>query len=177
MSDLYDRITGERGAFERLLARLPGFSGYLDNKARRAADRMVRDYVADQVSERINRFVRIEKSLLDAGGLSYMSKTSSVKARMQLYRDRVKAAAPGYSGFFAEIKIGPEQLESLYMFDELQIRFADQFQSGLDELEQAAASGSGIDEALASLDRMAVEANEAFSKREDMITGLGTTRS
>jgi hypothetical protein len=63
------------------------------------------------------------------------------------------------------------------MFDELQIRFADQFQSGLDELEQAAASGSGIDEALASLDRMAVEANEAFSKREDMIAGLGTTRS
>ncbi len=172
MSDLYDRITGETGTFERLLARLPGFSGYMDNKARRAADRMVRDHVADQVSERINRLVQIEKLLLDAGGLSYMSKTSGIKTRMQHYHDRVKAGAPGYSGFFAEIKIGPEQLESLYMFDEQQIRFADQFQSGLDALEQAVAGQSGIDEALAALDQMVVEANEAFSKRDDLITGL-----
>lgn len=172
MSDLYNRITGERGSFERLVARIPGFKGYLDNKARRTADRMVRDYVADRISERINRLVDIEKRLLDAGGLSYMSKTSAVKARIQMYRDRVAAAAPGYSGFFAEIKIGPEQLESLYMFDELQIRYADQFEESLNGLDEAVASNSGIDEALGALDRLATEALEAFGKRDDVITGL-----
>jgi hypothetical protein len=175
MSDMFARISGERGAFERLLMRIPGFEGYLDNKARRSADRMVRDYIADRLAERINRLAEIERTLLDSGGLSYMSKTNAVKTRMQLYHDRVKTAAPGYSGFFADIDIGPEQLETIYMFDELQIKYADQFQTALDALAQSAADKTGIDEAIAALDRIAVEANESFSKRDDLLTGFGNS--
>lgn len=172
MSDLYNRISGERGSFERLLMRLPGFGGYLDNKARRTADRMVRDYIADRIAERIDRLADIERTLLDDGGLSYMSKTNAAKTKIQLYHDRVKTASPGYSGFFAEIKIGPEQLESLYMFDELQIKYADQLQEKLDALAQAVANKSGIDEAVAAVGALADEASAAFAKREDLITGL-----
>lgn len=175
MSDLYARISGERGSFERLLMRIPGFEGYMNNKARRSADRMVRDYVADRLSERINRLAEIEKTLLDSGGLTYMSKTNAVKTRMQHYRDRVKTAAPGYSGFFADIDIGPEQLETIYMFDELLIKYADQFQTALDALEQAVTNKSGIDEAIAVLDRLGGEANESFSKRDDLLIGFGNS--
>ncbi len=175
MSDLYNRISGERGAFERLLMRLPGFGGYLDNKARRTADRMVRDYIADRIAERINRLAEIEKSLLDDGGLSYMSKTNAAKAKIQMYHDRVKTAAPGYSGFFAEVKIGPEQLESLYMFDELQIKYADQLQEKLDALAEAVSSKAGIDEAITAVGTLADEARAAFAKRDDLITGLSNS--
>ncbi|MBI5671491.1 MAG: hypothetical protein HZC41_26160 [Chloroflexi bacterium] len=175
MSDLYQRISGERGSLERLLMRLPGFEGYLDQKARRSADRMVRDYIAARLDERIDRLAEIERKLLDSGGLSYMSKTNAVKTRMQLYRDRVKTAAPGYSGFFADVEVGPEQLETIYMFDELQIKYADQFQTALAALEQAVTNNAGIDEALAAVDRVTAEANEAFAKRDDLLTGLGSS--
>lgn len=175
MSDLYSRISGERGSFERLLMRIPGFEGYMNNKARRSADRMVRDYIADRLSERINRLAEIERVLLDAGGLSYMSKTNAVKGRMQLYHDRVKTAAPGYSGFFADIEVGPDQLETIYMFDELQIKYSDQFQTALDTLAQAVSDKAGIDEAITALDRLAGEANESFSKRDDLLTGLSNS--
>lgn len=172
MSDLYNEITSGRGSFERLLMRLPGFEGYLNNKARRTADRMVRDYIADQLTERLNRLAEIEKTLLDSGGLSYMSKTNSAKTKWQIYRDRLKAAAPGYSGFFAEIEIGPEQLETLYMFDELQIQYADKFQAALDVLAGAVSKKEGIEAAIADLEQLATEANEAFSKRENAITSF-----
>lgn len=172
MSELYDQIVSDRGSFERLLARIPGFRGYIDKAARRTADRMIRDHVADLLTQRINRLVVLEKRLLDNNGLSYMSKTNSVKTKLQTYRDRVKAAAPGYSGFMEAVKIEAEELERLYSFDEAQLRYADRFAEALDALESAISSNSGIEEAIASLDQLTIEANEVFSLREAVLTDL-----
>ncbi len=172
MSDLYEQIVSQRGSFERLIARVPGFRGYVDKGARRDADRMVRDYIADQLSQRINRLVQIERKLLDGGGLSSMSKTNSAKTKLQTYRDRVKAAAPGYSGFGEAVKVGDEELERLYSFDEALIRYIDKFDAALDALDQSVSSGEGVDEAIASLDQLTLEANDAFSLREDVLTNI-----
>src|SRR5690349_5875633 len=99
MSELYDQIVSQRGSFENLLARIPGFRGYIDKAARRTADRMLRDHVASVLTQRISRLTQIENKLLDNGGLSFMSKTAKVKTKMQTFRDRVESAAPGYSGW------------------------------------------------------------------------------
>src|SRR5664279_5407981 len=131
MSDLYNQIVNQRGSFENLVARVPGFRGYVDKSARRTADRMLRDHIADQLTQRINRLAQIERKLLDNGGLSFMSKTTNVKMKLQTFRDRVKTAAPGYSGFGEKIKVGAEELESIYSFDEALIRYADKLDEAL----------------------------------------------
>jgi uncharacterized phage infection (PIP) family protein YhgE len=172
MSELYDQIVRDRGSFERLLARIPGFRGYVDKAARRTADRMIRDAVADSLAQRIQRLVELENRLLDNGGLSYMSKTNSVKTKLQTYRDRVKAAAPGYSGFMEAVKIEADELERLYNFDEALMRYADRFGEALDTLDGAVQSKEGIDEAIANLNQLTIEANEAFSLRENVLTDL-----
>jgi hypothetical protein len=172
MSDLYDKIISQRGGFENLVAKIPGFRGYLDNKARRAADRMVRDHIADELSKRVNRFIDAEQKLLDGGGLSYMSKTNAVKSSLQHFRDQVKTAAPGYSGPFEEVKIAPDDLEKVYSFDEAMIRYIDQFDTALITLDEAAASKTGVEEALAAVDKVTTEASEAFSLRDDVLTQL-----
>lgn len=175
MSELYDRIVGQRGSLTRLAMRLPGFEGYLDNRARRTADRLLRDYLADEVHKRIDRFVKTERTLLDSGGLRYMTATSSLKTRMQLLHDRVKAAAPGYSGFFAEIKITEEVMERLYAFDEAQLAYLDKFDEAITSLEGAAAGAAGVTEAIQVLGDLVDEAHQAFALREDVIIGLGKT--
>jgi hypothetical protein len=172
MSDLYDRIVSQRGSLERLVARIPGFKGYQDKAARRKADRMLRDFIVGEIDKRVSRMVQIEKLVLDKAGLSYMSKTRSTKDKMQMYQDRLKAAAPGYSAMWAANKIGAEELEKLYSFDENQIRYADKFDKALDALEKAVSSKEGIDDALAALDQLAQEANDAFLLREDVLTNL-----
>lgn len=178
MSELYDKIIAQRGGFENLIARIPGFRGYLDNKARRAADRMIRDHLADQLSAQISRFVDVEKALLDGGGLAYMGKTNAVKTNLQHFRDRVKTAAPGYSGPFEQVKVTLEDLESIYSFDEVMFRYIDQFDEVIGALEGAASAKSGIDEALTTIDKLTREANQAFDLRDDILTqlskGLGT---
>lgn len=172
MSDLYDKIISQRGGFENLVAKIPGFRGYLDNKARRSADRLVRDHIADEYAARIDRFAKIEKTILDGGGLSYMSKTNAVKANLQHFRDLVKTAAPGYSGPFEQVKITPDDLEKIYSFDEAMIRYVDQLDAALNTLDTAAASKSGIDEALVGIDKVTAEAQQAFSLRDDVLTQL-----
>jgi hypothetical protein len=175
MSDLYDQIVSQRGSLERLATRIPGFGGYMDRGTRRTADRMVRDHIANALAQRINRFSQIEKTLLDGGGLQYMSETRSAKSRLQTLHDRIKAAAPGYAGMDDAIKIQEAELDKLYSFDEAIVRYVDKFDEGLNTLEQAASSKSGIEDAIAALDKLAIEANEAFSLREDVLTGLGKT--
>jgi hypothetical protein len=172
MSELYDRITSQPGSLERLIKRIPGFAGYLDKKARREADRLLRDHIADELSRRINRLSEIEKTLLDNGGLSYMSKTSSAKTKLQHFRDLVKTAAPGYSGIMEAIKIGPDEMDKLYSFDEALIAYADKFDGALNTLAKAAADKTGIDEAIAGLDALTIEANDAYTLRDDVLTNL-----
>jgi hypothetical protein len=172
MSDLYNQIMNDKGSLERLVGRIPGFKGYLDRAARRTADRMIRDHLAGKLQERINRMAQIEKMLLEGGGLAYMTKTSSAKTKLQTYHDRVNTAAPGYSGFFAAVKIESAELEMIYSFDELQMVYVDKFDEALDKLQTAVTSKEGIDEAIQELDTLTIEANESFSRRDDVLTNI-----
>ncbi|MDX2160543.1 MAG: hypothetical protein SF162_04375 [bacterium] len=183
MSDLYNKIVDQRGAFERLIARIPGFSGYLEKASRRTADRMMRDYVAGRVAQRVRRMADMERRLLDLkGGLLYMSKTARVKARIQLYHDKINAATPGYSGFMDAIKIEEAELERLYSFDEAQMRYVDQLDGALDKLDaaikvqagQASPDGAlSIDDALATVEAVIEEALQAYALRDEVIAQLG----
>jgi len=163
---------------QKLLARIPGFRGYTERADRRTADTMLRDHIAGELTKRINRFASIEKALIDSdGGLSHMSKSREAKTRLQTYRDRVAAAAPGYSGFFASVKVNEPELEKIYSFDEAQVRYLDRFDEALTQFENAVNSNEGVAATISALYDLANEANEAFSLREDVLTNLDKSLS
>jgi hypothetical protein len=170
--NLYNRITRDRGSLERLLARLPGFPGYKEMDARRQADELIRDHVTGKLREQLNRLTAIEKMLLDAGGLSYMTKTRSAKTKFQTFIDRIATDAPGYSGFFDAIKIGADDLQVVYAFDEALLDYVDSFSEKLDALQDAAVKNENVDEPIRELDMLTIEANQAYNLREDVLKGL-----
>ena len=170
--DLYSRIVRERGSMENLLARVPGFRGYMEMNARRQADRMMREHVAGQLRQQLSRLSTIEKLLLDGGGLSYMSKTRSAKTKFQTFIDRVATDTPGYSGFFDATKVGSDDLEVIYAFDQALLAYADQFKAKLDALQEAAGKNDGVDSAIRDLDALTIEANEAYSLRDNVLQGI-----
>ncbi|MCC6798904.1 MAG: hypothetical protein IT325_02230 [Anaerolineae bacterium] len=172
MDDLYARIVRERGKLESLVAKVPGFRGYMEMSARRQADRLIREHVVDQLKLQLNRLPTIEKALLDAGGLSYMSKTRSAKTKLQTFIDRVATDTPGYSGFFDAVKVDAEDLEVAYAFDRALLDYADKFKEKLDALQSAALRGEGVDEAIRDLDALTIEANDAYSLRDSVMKGI-----
>jgi hypothetical protein len=170
--DLYSKIVSNRGSVENLFARMPGFRGYMELSARRQADRMMRDHVAAQVRQQLNRLPTIEKTLLDEGGLAYMSKTRSAKTKFQTFIDRIATDSPGYSGFFDAAKIGADDLDVIYAFDEALLGYVDKFGEALDGLLVAAAKNEGVDDAIRALDALTIEANQAYSLRENVLNGI-----
>jgi hypothetical protein len=173
MSDLYNKIVNERGGFEKLLAKLPGFRGYMELNTRRQADRMIRDGVAAALRAQLNRLATAEKALLDAdGGLKYMSKTRSAKTKFQTFIDRIATDSPGYSPFFAANKITPEDLERIYAFDNALFDYTERFGTAIGALQDAATKSAGIDEAIAALDALTIEANEAYNLRENILKDI-----
>lgn len=175
MSTLYDRIIDQKGSLERLVARIPGFKGYHEKQARRTADRMLRDYIAGQLQDSIDRFIRVEKKVLDKMGLSYMTKTRDVKTIMQTYQNQVQTAAPKYDGMWAQIKIEAPDLERIYAFDEAQMRYVDQFNRAIDKVESSVGDEEAFESALDELEEIANEAQEAFKLRDDVIVRIGNS--
>lgn len=172
MSDLYDKIISQRGSLESLVAKIPGFRGYQEGAARRQADTMIRDHIAGEVDELVRKFTRLEKRILDSGGLRYMSKTREAKSKIQAYRDRIKTAPPKWSGMFAQVKVTNEDLEKIYAFDEAQMRYVDDMAVKIEAIENALKADVDIEDALYDLEDKAAEANEAFQMRDDVLLQL-----
>lgn len=171
-TNLYDRIIKQRGTMGNIGSKIPGYRGYQDAEVRRQADQLLREHIAAQLEQQFDRLPAIEKMLLDAGGLQWMSDTRALKAQMTTFVERIRTAARGYSGLFTNIKIGSEELEKLYAFDEAMLRYEDDFAAKMDALEQAAAANDGIAEAIAALSALVREADQAFALRKDVIVGL-----
>ena len=172
MSELYDKIVSERGSLERLVARIPGFKGYQDKTARRNANTMLRDYIAEQIALKVEKMVRIEKLILNNAGLSYMPRTRDAKRKVQMFHDKVKSQMPGYDGMWAQMKIEAEELEKLYAFDKAIISYVERIDLALDRLQEAASNNEGLDEAILAVESVASEAIEAYSMRDDVLTEL-----
>lgn len=173
MNDLFNKIVGDRGSIENLLSKIPGFRGYMEMSSRREADRTMRDHVAKQYEGQLTRYNSIQKDLVNAGGLALMDRAKSIHTRLETLRRRIATDTPGYSGFFASNKIGPEELERVYAFDEAMLRYTDEIAKKLDSLATAIGAGQGIEEAFAGLDATLTEANQAYDLRDDVFKGLG----
>ncbi len=175
MSDLYDKIVSQRGSLESLISKIPGFRGYMEMSGRREADRLIRDHLKVAFNGLVNRLVSIESDMVNQGGLLYMDRTKSIKTRLQNLQTRIATDTPGYSGFFAANKIGPDELEKIYAFDEAMGRYVDEIAIRLDSLTTAvAAGGAEIPTALSNLDAIILEAHQAYDLRETVLTDLGS---
>lgn len=173
MSDLFDLVKGERDVFKKLLSYIPGFSGYIERSNRRAADKILRDQAALKYSELADRARQLQKDVADAGQLDLLDEVDSLALKLRTFSDRIKTASYGYSGFFDAVKINEAELEKLYAFDTAFFLLADQISNGLDNLE-AAIGGDGLKAAIRAVDALARQANEAFDRRYEVITGSGT---
>lgn len=172
MSDLSEKILGQKGRLENIIMKIPGFKGYHEKEARRQADRMLRDYIAGEIDKRVSRLVRLENRILDKIGMAPLTQTRSAKTVLQHYHDRVKTAAPKYDGMWAQMKIGPTELDKIYSFDEAQIRYVEKFDEALDAVEAAIAAPDTLDAAVEALHAAATEAHDAFDLRDEVLTEL-----
>lgn len=170
MSDLFQKITDAKGMLEKLVDKIPGFHGYMEKEARREADKLLRDTIANRYGEQLDRVSMLQTQLISSGGLEYVDDLQDAATRLQRFMDMVKTAARGYSGFFDAVKVKEKELAKLYAFDNALLENTENVTKAVDALEAAVNENQGVAAAARKLTSLVAECNTTFERRKEVLT-------
>jgi len=168
--DLTERVEQDPNPLQKLMQAIPGFNGYVEREQRRGADKLLREFLADDIGGIIERLERIATDWAKAGELDYLDDLEEVSGRLNRAADNLRYADYGYSGFFDLVKIGEDELHRFYQYDLSLRSFIADIGEDVDALADVA--DDDIEDALADLDEDIDELNEMIEERENVATDL-----
>lgn len=168
MGDIYNHVVSQQDVFKKILSKLPGFKGYFERSDRRAADKLLRETIADRFQEQWVRLSAIQKDLLNAGNIEVLDDIESASIKLRTFVDRVRTAAYGYAGFFDAVKVNEAELTELYNYDLTLLNLVDAVSSAIDNLE-ASENSDGFPAAVRNMVQKAQDSIDAFNKRTEVM--------
>ncbi len=171
MSDILDRVTGEQDFIKKLLAKVPGFKGYIQRGDRRMSDKLLRDKVADEFETHYQRISGLQRDLISQGELGYIDDLEASVLKIRQFIDRVRTASYGYAGIFDAIKIKEEELDDAYKYDYALLAMSDEVGSAVDNVETSIGT-EGLDAAIRHLRSVSQQCVDAFNKRSEVLKGI-----
>jgi hypothetical protein len=170
MSDLFNRVTQDQDIVKKLMSKIPGFQGYIDRNNRRAADKMLREALANKFSEQYQRISTLQKDSIKAGDIENVDDLEEAAIKLRRFIDSVRTAAYGYAGFFDAIKINSDELATVYQYDLALLNSVDELTHAIDNVE-ASIGSDGLPAAIRNLRTVAQSAVDAFNKRSEIMIG------
>ncbi len=159
----------QRGWIETILRYIPGFRGYLEKEYRRDADRLYREYLAEQLRHARSALDRLGRQLVQQAQLDLLPELERITGRIDHLRSRIDGAVRGYSGFFDLVQITEETLDRVYAHDGALVNLC------YDLAQQTKALQPGAEDLQAQLDRIAArvdELHEQWDSRDHILQGL-----
>lgn len=169
MSDLFQKITDAKGLLEKIVGKIPGFSGYIEKEGRREADKLLRDTIAKRYGVELDRLAMLQTQLISSGGLEYVDDIQDAVTRLQRFVDLVKTAERGYAGFFDAIKVNETELAKLYAFDNALLENAGRVTEAVNGLETAVNNNEGVPSAARKVTALVAECNTTFERRKEVL--------
>lgn len=166
-----ESIKGSRGWMEKLVAAIPGFKGYVEKEARRDADKMLREHVAQLLEAQSRRMVEVQQQLVSEGKILLLDDMERAVNKLTALIDRIKTASYGYAGLFDALKVKEAELEALYTFDNSLITEAGKIGEAINSVEVAMSDAKGPAQAIKELTASVEAVRATWDKRENAITG------
>ncbi|MFH2038924.1 MAG: hypothetical protein ABIJ65_05760 [Chloroflexota bacterium] len=170
MGNLFDKVTGDQDIVKKLGSYIHGFKGYIERQNRRAADKLLRESVADRFEELWKRTSALQADLISQGGIAYIDDMEKAAIQLRTFVDKIRTATYGYSGFFDAVKINEDELAQLYAFDNAFFDAAEEIGRALDNLENTLNDETGLPAAIRNLITLARQATETFNRRYEVLT-------
>ena len=169
----------ERKGLSGMIAGLPGIEGYKQKEDRRAADKQLRDHIANKLTIEERRLLDVQGKLASKKRYTWLDDVDNVRAKLQLFIDRVKTASYGFGGLFDQGQVKETELDALIAFDQALDNQGDRVSEKIAALREAIAvkdkeeGDQAIEEALSVLDDLFNELNDTFRSRSDITKGSG----
>jgi hypothetical protein len=171
MTDMYQNVTDQMDPFTRLVAMVPGFSGYVKRENRRAADKIMRQAIATRFEELWKRISNVQADLVAAGKIEYVDDLEKAGIQIRTFTDKIRMAPRGYAGVFDAVKINEKELEQLYNFDLAFFDLAAEIGRGIDNVEASAADDAALPAAIRHIITLARQAVETYNRRAEVVAG------
>jgi hypothetical protein len=170
MTDMYQKVGDQMDPLTKLISLVPGFNGYVKRENRRAADKLIREAVANRFEELWKRLSNVQSDLVAAGKLEYVDDLEKAAIQVRTFVDKIRTAARGYAGVFDAVKINEKELEQLYNFDLDFFNLATELGRGIDNVEASTGDESALPAAIRHITSLARQAVETFNRRSETIT-------
>ncbi|MEA3326419.1 MAG: hypothetical protein U9R53_03820 [Chloroflexota bacterium] len=171
MSDIFDKVSGDQDFIKKILAKIPGFKGYIERGDRRMSDKLLRENVANEFETLYQRVSSLQRDLISQGEIGYIDDLEAAALKLRQFIDRVRTASYGYAGIFDAIKIKQEELEQVYQYDYALLALSGDVSSAIDNVETSIGT-EGLDAAIRNLTGISQQCVDAFNKRSDVMKGI-----
>ena len=169
--DFLERVKGAMGGLESFISKVPGYKGYKEKEQRREADRLLRDHLVRQFEEQQRKLNDQKLQLVSSGLIDLVDDLDRASTRLESFIIKIRTASQGYAGFFDAVKVKEEELDALYNFDNSLLEGAPRLEASISNLGGAIMAKQGVPQAISDLVSITGELNDAWAKREDVITG------
>lgn len=146
----------ERSLIDRLASLIPGYSGYLGRADRRAADKLLRDAVADRLRVVRGAIDDAIRSAVDRAALDSITGLERGRQRLDRLADRLRAAGSGTDAFYqGSASLDAPKANTIHGFDLNLYQRADHLAQLMDKPEALAGLDSELDLLEQALDERA----------------------
>jgi len=171
MTDILSKINEYKGGLEKLIAKIPGFKGYIALNDRRKSDKLLREMLAREYEVQYQRISGVQRALISSGELGAVGELENASIKIRQFIDRVRTASYSYAGLYDAIRIREAELETVYRFDAMLLDKNTDIARAIDNVE-ASIGTDGQTAAIRNLISHAQEAIEAFNQRSDIMKGI-----
>lgn len=171
MGDLFDKVTADQDPIKKLVSKIPGFSGYIERSNRRAADKLLREQIADHFKILHSKVSQLQEEFASAGELTYLDDLEKAAMKLQTFMDKISNAAYGYSGFFDAVKINEEELAKIYEYDLALLDAGDEIERAIENVN-ASIDTDGLPAAVRHLVSLSRDLVTAFERRDEVVTAI-----
>lgn len=168
MSDILQQVSGNEDFIRKILSKIPAFKGYFEREDRRAADKILRDSIADRFESLWGRISKIQKDAISEGHIELIDDLESAAIKIRQFIDRIRTATYGYAGFFDAVRINKEELDQIYQYDLELLDLEDSISNAIDNVSSSFGT-DGLPASIRHLETLAQNCLDAFNKREEVI--------
>ena len=174
MSDFFGQVTSSQDIFKKILSKIPGFSGYIERDNRRAADKVLRETIANRFEVIWGRISAFQRELISQGEIKWVDDLEASAVKLRQFIDRIRTTTYGYSGLFDAVKINEKELALIYAYDEAMLELVDVMDRAVSNMETSIGS-DGFPASVRNLVSTAQLCVDTFDKRYEAFMGQNTT--
>lgn len=169
MSNELDRIKSEQDPLTKLIAKIPGFNGYIERSDRRTADKMLRDSIAQNLEVQYKALSNVQVDLINGGAIDLIDEVERAIRPLRTFIDRLRNATYGYAGFFDKTKVEKEELDQIYQFDLQFVEMSEQLKGAIETLSGNVYNAEALPALIRNVQTITSSLNVHFDNRTNYL--------